>query len=351
MSDSFAPRFLSDGSDERALALKVMFHETIHASFEAKTVFWDNTNSIYISRQLGPEGGKSHQFIQVAELEDPTKHIPGDEMLGQAYAFDEGTISIDDHIVKHVDIPEDQMRLVSWDQIAPLTMQMSQSLAKHADTKIAIIAAKAARTAAKTKTVNGSTLTIHNGGNVVSRVGAGGVTDAYPPTETGAKNFRDDVAHLAQLKDEDDVPEEGRNLYILPYIRRVLGNDPTIFNKDFSRTRNDLNSRIVGELEGFNLIVTNRLPSQNFTSSDLGGSLESKYQGDFRYNGSVGQPVAVALCGASGGRSAIGVVNAGISTRLWFDPRRSTTFMYAGLWFGADVLDPECAGEIRVTAS
>lgn len=345
MGASNAERFLSDGSDDRALALDLAWGATLE-QFYNTTVFYDRDQNVIASKDVG--SGKSWQFEQLADGPDPEYHTPGEEMLGQNYAFDKETITIDDPLVKHKDIPTDQTRMAHFPVIRPLARQNGRKLAEENDKKMAIVGVMAARTAAKTNAVSGETLTVHNGGNVIERVGASGVTSAYPATVTGAQQFRDDAAQLAQLMDEDGVPPGSRFLYINPYIRRVLTKDTTIFNKDFNpTTTNHLNKRIIGELEGFLVVMTNHLPNTNVTKYT---GAHTKYNGDFRYNGAVGQPAALALCGAQENEAAIGMVQAGgIVVDMFFDRRRRTTFLYAGLVLGLGVLSPYCAGEIRVT--
>lgn len=350
MPASNAERFLSDGTDDRALALKMFMGLTLSV-FYNKTKFYDRSQNVIQHKSV--TSGKSWQFIQIADGVDPAYHTPGTEMLGMDYAFDEGTITIDDPLVHHVDIPEDQLRMAHFDAMAPMVRQNARKIAEDVDKKMAIVGVLAARTAAKTNTVSGTTLTIHNGGNIIERVGGTGEKAAWPATATGAQNFRDDAAQLAQLMDEDNVPEDNRFLYIKPYIRRVLGKDTTIFNRDFNPTTdNVLNKRIVGELEGFNLIITNHLPNTNVTANSFGGKVPSKYQGDFTFDGATAQPVALALCGAIEGNAGIGMVDAGgIVFSAHFDLRRRTWFLYAGLAMGLGVLSPWCAGEIRVDNS
>lgn len=354
MSTSNAQRFLAKGGVDDELALE-MFYGLVLEAFHAKTLFWN---------AIGPDGvsdeqidgrvvsskiitaGKSWQFPIIGEDGDPEEHSPGTELLGQQFEIDEGNITIDGISTKHYDVPIDQVQLAHFDVLGPVAKKTGRSLATDFDKKLVITGVKAAMTAAVTK--NG--MTIHNGGNSVQRT-AGSVAAAYPVTVTGSQQFRDDVAQLAQLMDEDNVPEEGRYLVIDPYMRRVLTKDPTIFDARYSTERsNDLNRRIIGHMEGFDLLPpTNHLPSTNITTG------RAKYQGDFTVTGADdGQPVALALCAADEGSAPIGYVAASqpdlgpIYTYMGKDERRNTHFIKGQMLVGAGVLSPWTAGSVMV---
>jgi hypothetical protein len=356
MATSNAQRFLAKGGVDDELALE-MFYGLVLEAFHNQTLLWNSIG--------GPDGvgsssfgagvvsskvidsGKSWQFPIIAlEDGDPEYHTPGTELLGQQFEVDEGTIGIDGILVKHYDVPFDQIQMSHFDIIRPVAKKLGRALATDFDKKLFAVAIRAGRTAALTK----NSMTIHNGGNVVERVAAT-VAAAYPVTVTGAQNYRDDVANLAQLMDEDNVPEEGRYLAISPYIRRVLSKDTTIYDRDYSIARsNDLNRRIIGLIEGFDILFpTNHLPTTNITTGP------TAYQGDF--TATVGLPAGVALCGADEGSSAIGYVAANmpelgpIYTFMGKDERKNTHFMKGQMMVGADVLSPWSAGLIQVPSS
>jgi hypothetical protein len=280
----------------------------------------------------------------LADTPDAEDHVPGNVLMGQEYAVGDGTIAIDGYVVAHHDVPMDQILTSHFDIVGKLGMKMGQKLAQNYDKKLFNLAVNAARTASRTHTATG--LNIHNGGNRVESVHASGVGSAFPVTSAGAIAYRNKAEELAQAMDEDNVPESGRYLYITPYIRRVLNQDTSIFDTDYTRgVRNEFNKRIIGELAGFNVVVAkNRIPSTNITGYD-----KTKYNGDYRYNGATGEPAGIALCGASQEMAAIGVARVqSIIPKMKEDERRSTMFMKASILMGADVLHPWCAGTIEV---
>lgn len=326
--------------DDFDLALK-MFSGVVLEAFYRKTVFWDDQGTVMAVQQLN--GGKSHQWPIFGRDNVPTYHEPGTELLGQTFKMDEGIVTVDNILVDHVDVAKVDITVSHFPVIEPIARKLGRSLAQKFDTHAAIIGLNAARTAA----VSG----IHDGGNQVTRVAAS-VAAGYPNSTTGANNFRDDVAQLAYEMDIDNVPEDGRYLYITPYIRQILSRHATdIFDRDYGpgSADNDLNSRRIGNIAGFDVMVTNGLPNTNVTVSGL---TPSKYAIDARAAGAEDEPVALALCGAMEGSAAIGCVSAfGITPHMENDERRNTTFMKAQAMLGMGVLSPWCAGSIGVSTT
>lgn len=347
MADSTPIRFLEKAGtgtgvqpEDFDLALK-MFSGFVLEAFYRKTVFWDDMGTIMAVQQLN--GGSSHQWPIIGRDNTPDYHEPGTELLGKTFKMDEGIVAIDNILVDHVDVARADLVTSHFEVFRPFATKLGRSLAIQFDTNAAIVGLRAARTAA----VSG----IHDGGNQVTRVAAD-VATAYPNSVTGANNFRDDVAQLAADMDLDNVPEDGRYLYITPYIRQILSRHATdIFNRDFGpgSEGNDLNTRRIGILSDFNVMVTNGMPATNISPSGL---TPTKYGGNFTAAGADDQPVALALCGAQEGSAAIGtVVGFGIEPHMSPDHRRNTTFMKAQAMLGMDVLSPWCAGSVGVSTT
>lgn len=344
MSGSNPTRFLADGGDDYGLALKQFWGNMVEAFRDTSVLFMGNGPKVIAEKTITQ--GRSHQFLMLADTPEPEIHTPGDELLGQHFEVDDGTLTVDDLLVAHHDIPEDQEALSHFEIRSQLGRKIGGRLARQYDQRAFYVGLNAARTAAVTK----NTLTVHNGGNRVTRVAAN-VATAYPNSSTGAQNFREDVAYLAQLMDDDFVPENSRYLYITPYIRRILGKDTTIFDVRYSNPQaNSLNQRRLGMIEGFEIIVAKgRMPTTNVAGYT---GVHTKYNGDFRNAGTYGEPVALALCGASEASAAIGAVKAfGITPQAMDDIRRGTHFMKGKMLMGLGVLHPWCAGEIAVPAA
>ena len=263
----------------------------------------------------------------------------------------EKNVRVDDVLVAAIDVPFADLDLTHFDVLTPFSQKLGRSLATDLDRKIAAIALKAANTAA----IAG----VMPGGQVVERAvsGGSGIGSFYADAATGGSVFfRNDVAALARQFDEDNVPQEGRFLFIPPYIRSILRHETDIFNRDFNdgSVAGTLNTRTIGVLEGFQLILTNNLPG------DWTGTTNGRYNlidTEFaKYDFECGltatgqkRPAAIALCGAGMGQPAIGMVQAsGMRTVIEDDERRNVKFMKAQMHVGFDVLAPFCSGVINM---
>lgn len=342
MGSSNPSRFLADTSGDFGLSLKRYWGNVVEAYRDEVILFNPTAPSIAVKTV---DAGKEHQFLMMADTPEAENHTPGQELLGQQYEVQDGSITVDDILVAHHDIPLDQYLLSHFEVAPQLGVKDGQKLAREYDQRLMNLAVLAARTAGVTK--NG--LTVHNGGNRIKDVAAD-VATKYPVTAAGAQAFRANAAYAAQLMDEDNTPEEGRTMYITPYIRRVLGMDPTIFDVRYTPgTPNSLNKRAIGELEGFTVVVAkNRIPTTNVVKYT--GTL-TKYNGDFRCAGT-GEPVAVILCGARQGQAALGLVKvAGPTSIMQADERRNTMFIKSQMLMGAGKLHVWNAATIEVATA
>ena len=388
MTASSPNRFLTDsglssGQNDLNMALKV-FSGMVYEAFTAKTAFYDNTGNVMAQKILTGQGNSASWPI-IGQEPPATYHDPGHEMLGEQIKMTEKIVTVDEILVSHVDVPFRDLSISHFDVLSPFAARLGRSLAIDLDKKLAVIGVKAAREALLAD--------VHNGGNVVLRNdsvnGAGGTTEAditaaYPNSTTGSGRFRDDVAELAQKMDEDDVPESNRFLFVSPYIRSILRHEAAsfgaadvsagnIFDPSLSSNTGDLNKRIIGELEGFQVIMTNHLPTTDTTETTYGQAaatgklaVAAKYVGKFdglddanKGNSASGyaeaeakanaKPAALALCGAAEGSPAIGMVQAaGLRSHMGPDERRNTHFLKSQIMVGADILCPWSAGYVGV---
>lgn len=355
MTASNPSRILQDNGagSTRALALQ-MFSGLVLEAFKNKTVFYDNTGNIMSLKVL--QGSHSAQFpiigddinLATTSANGVVKgyHTPGTFIAGESVRMSRTSIEVDDILVAAMDVGYADLDIAHFDVLAPFAMKLGRSLAQDCDIKIAITALKAARTAAVTN--------IHKGGQLVSRNIAGTVTipAGYADSSTGSGNFRADCAALALQFDEDNVPQDGRYLFIPPYIRTILRHETAIFDRDFTDTMSvgSLNDRIIGKLEGFNLIMTNNLPTAAVTGYSAPAD---KYNLTMTTDGTgaagTGMPAAIALCGAIEGSAGVGMVQAsGIRSVIQDDERRNTKFLKSQMMVGFGVLSPWCAGAIEL---
>lgn len=346
------------GTDNRALALQ-MFSGLVLEAFKNKTVFYDNTGNIMSLKVL--QGSHSAQFpiigddinLSTTTGNGVTKgyHTPGTFIAGELVKMSKVSIEVDDILVAAMDVGYADLDIAHFDVLAPFAMKLGRSLAQDCDRKIAITAIKAARTAA----VSG----IHNGGQLVTReiagtaTGSAAIAAAYQDGTTGSGNFRQDCAALARQFDEDNVPEDGRYLFISPYIRSILRHEVQIFDRDYNDTSiaGNLNTRVIGKLEGFNLIMTNNMPLASVSGYT---GYAAKYNLTITENTNPGTPTeglpaAIALCGAIEGSAGVGMVQAsGIRSVIQDDERRNTKFLKSQMMVGFGVLSPWCAGAIEI---
>lgn len=349
MSASNPSRFLATSTLDYGLSLQ-MFWGSLTEAYRDEVVLFAGGDPAIQFHDIAQ--GRSHQFLMLSETPAPDVHTPGTELLGQQFEMQDGTVTVDDILVSHHDVPLDQWKLSHVDIIGPLGAKAGRKIGRELDQRAFYTAINAARTAAVTK--NG--LSIHNGGNRVSTTGTGASTVAtiYPDTAAGALAFRASVATLAQQMDEDFVPETGRRLYITPYIRKILGKDSTIFDTRYSPNNpNNLDSRVIGLMEGFTVIVAKgRIPTTNVQTYT---GVHTKYNGNFSAGSAAAgayEPCAVALCGANEGQAAIGVASAmGISPDMMEDKRRNTMFLKAQAMIGMGAMHVWNAGVIEVSAA
>ena len=137
MATSNAQQFLTSGSDPRGLGLKMFWGRVIEA-YRAETILWnaiDGGGPNVIASKMITEG-VSWQFPIIGDDPTPEYHTPGVELLGMDVSLDEGTITIDDILVSHYDVPLDQTELSHFDVIAPFARKLGRSLAIDFDKKM-----------------------------------------------------------------------------------------------------------------------------------------------------------------------------------------------------------------------
>ena len=370
-------------NSDASMALR-LFSGTVLEAFQLASVFYDRTNTFLAMKQI--TGGSSYQWPILGDDPASGYHNVGTQLNLQAsqgtnvrrVEVAQRSVTVDEILVNSLDVGLNDLNVLHYDVLAPFATKLARNIARVLDRKIAILAVKAAATGAQNN--------IHDGGYRVCRsVGTASanasVSTTYPLGPQGAYNFRTDLATMAQGMDQKGVPDGSRYLFITPYIKTLLRFEanwtgsavsanpilPSTYSRDLSAQPNDVNARVIGQLEGFNVLVTNNLPStdlsvNNLTGEDAAvaytsttGTTTGKYQGKFdgtfnataATNRAQGIPVAVALCGADTGSPAIGMVQAaGLSSYMENDERRNTKFLKAQIHCGLDILCPWSAGSI-----
>jgi len=378
-------RLLLDKLNSDASMALTLFSGTVLEAFQLSSVFYDRSNTFLAMKQI--TGGSSYQWPILGDDPTASYHNVGTPLNLQSsqgtnvrrVEVGQKSVAVDEILVNALDVGLNDLNTLHFDVLAPFATKLARNIARVLDRKIAILAVKAAATGAEQN--------IHDGGYRVCRsVGtaatAASVATSYPMGPQGAFNFRSDLATMAQGMDQKGVPESSRYLFITPYVKTLLRFEanwtgsavsanpimPSTYSRDLSAQPNDVNARVIGQLEGFNVIVTNNLPNSDLSGSSLtgedaavayktfaGSQTGTKYQGRFdgaysataATNRGQGIPIAVAMCGADTGSPAIGMVQAaGLTSYMETDERRNTKFMKAQIQCGLDILCPWSAGSI-----
>lgn len=340
MTDIANPqRFLQNlgAGDTAALALKA-FSGTVLDTFYKETILYNMRNEMISIRQLN--GSVSAQWPILGRDPEPIDHTPGVFLQGDFIETTEKTVSVDDILVAKFDVPRFDLEISHFDVMAPYAMKLGRTLAETFDERAFNMVCQAATDTAGFTTPTG----VYDDGATVDISGFSGAdpTSGLSLSEADANTFRNAVAALAYELDQRYVPRQGRYLVIHPYYRQLLRYITEIYDRDFGpgSSPNDLNTRQIGVLEGFNVMWTWSLPAGNITTGP------DKYRANFTTAGS-GIPLAVAICNADG-MSPIGCVDAfGIESTIREDDRRNTMFMKAQMMCGFGVIAPWCAGMIR----
>lgn len=322
----------STGADTEGLLLKRQLRADVVGKFRAATVFWDTMRW----ESPGPDG-VTFQFVRDGDSQSD-EHVPGTELLGNAFATAEGLVTMDAPIISHHDLPNVDLEDAHFAVTPGMIESMAFDLAKKCDQRAAQKAILGARTAALSVTAaDGSSHSIHPGGQQVEESGATEAA-AYTVDATGAKKFRDNVWELAEKWDEDDVPDDGtRRVYIRPRMVKVLGQDDRVWDRDYSGgSEFDFATRSMGRIGNVWVMKSNHVPSTNITTGP------TKYQGDFSTT------VAVGLHGTEG---LVGVKRRDIRFYVGPDERRETVFTKASVRCGFGHYREESCAEIKVSGS
>lgn len=345
---TMANRFewLGTGSDSTALAL-TLYTGWFNEAPRTGVFLWDTT--LPFIKRTTVSAGKSHQFIMDADTPDAEEFLPGEEMLGQTGANQDGTITVDKFLVAHKFIPEDQMAISHYSILEDVARKHKFALSRMYDKRIFTVAALGARASSVTK--NG--LTVHNGGNRVPRTAAT-LAAAYPTSATGAANLIADMRSLAYESDIDFLDGDARYAFLPPYLRQVAQYDASaqLFSEDYvDPDTNRIQQRKIMQVAGFKILgfpnytsASGPLPNQNIV--DPAGS---KYSGNFTVQASNGPPAVLAMCASGGGDAGIGLVTyRGIQNRLIYQPERMGYLAYSFVLCGVGQLHPWCLGSVEV---
>lgn len=299
-------QFGASGTDSDALFLK-MYSGSFVAAPRAGVLLHQGAADRYIYRRR-PGSGKSWQFLTFAEVPDAEEFNPGEDLLGQVMAIEEGTLTTDQYVVCHKWIGKDKMDQSHFEILPMLAERHRNRIERLYDRRAMIAVALSARqTSAATK--NG--LNVHNGGNRVTRAG-GTLAAAYPLSSTGAANLRSDLRTLQLALTRDNIAPGYQNRAIVmdAHLKLVLTYDATaqVFSRDYVTT-NDQMKHEVNIIEDFAVLGTcnptssnGPLPDENITTGP------TRYQGNFTAQAADGIPGVLAFCRSNEGEYGIGAI-------------------------------------------
>lgn len=340
------PQAFTGVTGEFDLLLRQQFDSSVVLGFQKNNYLFSDVMGI--AKIKNTNGGKDFRFMR-QNLEDESlvqAFRSGNTINGIPFGFADGTITVNDRPdAVAYEMGKEHMRLADFDYISGKAEQLAFKIQRQYHLRALHRWVAAARTAASTRTVDGRSVTFHNGGQRVSI--SGGLTARYPISPTGAQNIRADLENLAQLFDEDDIPREGAYVLMGPRELRVALQDDKIFDRDVQRNpQNSINERIVGQIAGFQIIQVNDMPRSNYVDP------VTRYSLDCSASAPTGQPAFIAVRGAAvSDKNPIGVAVAagisGITTPM--DEKTNTMMLKAEMHYGIDVMHPEVAGVVDIT--
>lgn len=302
------------GSDNNELFM-VNFSAEVITAYETAVKFKDKQMVRTIT------AGKSEQFP--ATFKPGTEyHVPGVELNGMSVPFQAITITIDDQIVSHVFIPEEDAAKNHYDASAPLSTSMGRELALYYDKNVARNIILASR---------GAELFTGDGGG-------GSLTLAAYATD-GSK-LLDGIGAARQKMDEKDVPVDTDPVFAALKAAQwylVAATDRNI-NRDYQgvldKSGNAMDTlRPVYDVE---IIKSNALPFGVDESAAAG--ILAKYRGNWTNTiGVVWTPNAVGTLQLRD-----------LSLRKDYDTRRLGDLIVGKQMVGHGPLRTKCAVELKI---
>lgn len=328
MSVLYTPPMQQLGTGDEFTNAQSYFSGMVNSVFGNETVM-----DRFGMRQVVSDG-KTWEFPFVA-LADHYEHNPGSQLPDRAQPLtEERTVVADEkEIGSHAYVAQPQRNIVHYDVFGPYARASAESLARARDSRTIRTCLIGARQDARGPNNE------FPAGNLQRR-NAATIAAGYPRTAAGSRAVQEDLAAIRESMDNKNVPRENRFALVTPYILSVLLRDQNLLQADIADPNNPNRklTSIMERVEGFQVIMTNQLPSTNVTTGD------SKYQGDFTKT--------AMLCLQDDMPFGYVEFNGGLGTEgpLWYPDRRSW-LVAAALHMGVKWLRPECLGEVYVSTS
>jgi len=275
--------------------------------------------------------GRTYQFPAVAQA-TAENLIPGVERVGNNEPeLENRTVTLDTYQTISDAYEAECDEFIRHFEVRNIVAQEhAEACAKEVDLKLARMIAVGAR-----ESDVGSGVDLFEGGHTITASTSGAVTTAYPVSLTGSQRLQSDLGAMAQEFDERNISRENRIAFMRPYLNRVLLLDKTLVSKDYQGINEMLPRKLV-ECEGWKIVVTNNIPSDNDTSNS---NLDTIYKADYSkvHVLCIGDPLAVGQITAMGSVRPINPV--------WQDTKHAW-YMGAKIWQGCKWIRKEACGEI-----
>ena len=311
-------------------------------------------------------GGKSAQFPLLGQA--AAEHFtPGQEIVGQPFASSEVTLNIDDFIVSSVFLNNIDEMLTHFEFRGEYSKQMAQSIALTCERTLFQMAVRDARLGDQYNSdeVVGETDTTHTNfttGGRAAASGAGkglvGMNNAVTKrlgTSATAASLIDEAFTAAAYFDENNLPLEGRSLYVSPRVYYDLinqTNDNRIINSDFSANGGDFANAVIYKVAGFDLVKTNHLAIDGTANSNTGPDGRSPLNAP---SNGFGQDYAVDASSTLGlfmHTEGMGMVKLqDLTTESEYSVAKQGSLLVSKLLMGAGTLRPSAYYEVNKLAN
>lgn len=337
----------------RDLLLKTFSGEMIK-HFDEQFALKDRVRSITLN------GGITAQFPAIGRAAAES-FVPGNTIVGQEIDTAEKTVTLDDQIISSVWIHNLDQMLTHFEFRGEYSRQMASALALTMERKLFQLAVGAARLGDTYNAADTVGVTDPSGFSTARKatgIGAGlvGMNNAVEKrvgTSATAANLVDEAFEAAAYFDSEDLPMEGRSLYVSPstYYALINQSDKTIINSDFSAGNGNFGEAVLYKVAGFNIIKTNHLSIDGTANSNTGPDSRTPLN---KPTGGFGKDYAVNALDTLGlfmHTSGLGLVKAqDMVTETEYSVPKQGNLVVSKMLYGSDVLMPSALYEVRKAA-
>ena len=298
-------------------------------------------------------GGKSAQFPLLGQA-NAEHFTPGQEIIGQAMSSNEVTISIDDFIVSSVFLNNIDEMLTHFEFRGEYSKQMAQAIALTCERTLFQMAVRDARLGDQynsDETVGKDDPTTDASGAGAGKVGMNNAVTKRLGASAGAAELVDEAFAAAAYFDENNLPTEGRALYVSPrmYYDLINQDDKTIINSDFGSGANgSYSDAVIYKMAGFDIVKTNHLAINGTANSNTGPDGRTPLNAP---SAGLGQDYAVNASDTLGmfmHTEGLGMVKLqDLTTESEYSVAKQGTLLVSKLLMGAATLRPDALYEVN----